>query len=153
TTGYRTAGKQRYEGKEFLASSDERFRPVNLYNGPDGSIYVLDMYRGIIQHTTYLTPYLKSEIAKRALTLPPGMGRIYRVFPKDAERRSVNMPQRTADLVALLGHTNGWVRDQAQRMLVDRQAVDAVTALKSIVRAKKNPVHLVHALWTLEGLN
>lgn len=153
TTGYRTDGKQAYEDKEFLASSDERFRPVNLYNGPDGSIYILDMYRGIIQHSTYLTPYLKSEIAKRDLTLPLGMGRIYRVFPKSTERTPVKMPQRTADLVTLLGHENGWVRDQAQHMLVDRQAADAVTALKSIVREKKNPVHLVHALWALEGLN
>src|SRR5690606_10100883 len=84
--GYRVVGKQAYQGREFLASHDERFRPVNLYDGPDGSLYIVDMYRGIIQHSTYLTPYLKDEIAKRELTLPLGMGRIYRVFPKSARR-------------------------------------------------------------------
>src|SRR5690606_18095286 len=56
-----------YEGEEFLASKDERFRPVNLYNGPDGNIYLLDMYNGIIQHKTYLTDYLKEQIKSRDL--------------------------------------------------------------------------------------
>src|SRR5690606_24007935 len=63
--GYRVIGKQAYRDKEFLASNDERFRPVNLYDGPDGALYVVDMYRGIIQHSTYLTPYLKKEIEMR----------------------------------------------------------------------------------------
>src|SRR5690606_18489467 len=146
-------GEQAYEHKEFLASSDERFRPVNLYNGPDGAIYVMDMYRGIIQHSTYLTPYLKNEIAKRDLALPLGMGRIYRIFPKNQQRAAMQMPEQTADLVALLGHPNGWIRDQAQHMLIDRQATDAISDLKRVISVARNPLHRVHALWTLEGLN
>src|SRR5690606_20189848 len=118
-TGYRVSGKQAYEGREFLASTDERFRPVNLHDGPDGGLYVLDMYRGIIQHNTYLTPYLKEQIAKRGLSLPLGMGRIYRVIPKNRKAESLIMPERIDSLVALLGHANGWVRDQAQHILVD----------------------------------
>src|SRR5690606_12067331 len=119
--GYITEGKQAYSGKEFLASIDERFRPVNLYDGPDGAMYVVDMYRGIIQHRTYLTDYLKHEIETRGLTLPLGMGRIYRVMPKDADRYWITMPQDVDSLVALLGHANGWVRDKAQQVLVDRR--------------------------------
>ena len=68
--GYVVKGDIAYKGREFLASTDERFRPVSLYNAPDGSMIVLDMYRGIIQHKTYLTPYLKDQIGKRDLTQP-----------------------------------------------------------------------------------
>ncbi|SKB33787.1 Cytochrome c, mono-and diheme variants [Parapedobacter luteus] len=150
--GFRMTGKQAYEGKEFLASHDERFRPVNLFDGPDGALYILDMYRGIIQHSTYLTPYLKDEITKRGLARPLGMGRIYRVFPKDSKRHRVAMPRRTDSLVALLGHGNGWVRDQAQRILVDRQAVDATAGLRALLHGTARPLQCTHALWTLEGL-
>lgn len=152
TEGFRVIGKQAYQGREFLASDDERFRPVNLYDGPDGSLYILDMYRGIIQHNTYLTPYLKSEIAKRNLTLPLSMGRIYRVFPRDAKRIAVAIPEHTDSLISLLGHPNGWVRDQAQRTLIDRQATDAVAKLRDLLRKDNESLQTVHALWTLEGL-
>ncbi len=152
TKGFRVVGKQAYQGREFLASDDERFRPVNLNDGPDGSLYVLDMYRGIIQHNTYLTPYLKSEIAKRNLTLPLGMGRIYRVFPRDAKRVAVSIPENADSLISLLGHPNGWVRDQAQRTLIDRQAIEAVAKLRDLLKQDKEPLQTVHALWTLEGL-
>ena len=152
TTGFRVQGKQAYKGREFLASSDERFRPVNLNDGPDGSLYVLDMYRGIIQHNTYLTPYLKSEIAKRNLTLPLNIGRIYRVFPKDVKRTAVVIPENTDSLISLFGSSNGWVRDQAQRTLIDRHATDAVGKLRDLLTNKDQPLQVVHALWTLEGL-
>ncbi|PPL04204.1 Cytochrome C oxidase, cbb3-type, subunit III [Parapedobacter indicus] len=150
--GFRVVGKQAYEGREFLASDDERFRPVNLYDGPDGSLYILDMYRGIIQHNTYLTPYLKSEIAKRNLTLPLSMGRIYRVFPRDAKRVVVTIPENTDSLISLLAHPNGWVRDQAQRTLIDRQAIEVATKLRNLLKKDNEPLPAVHALWTLEGL-
>ena len=150
--GYRTAGEQAYPDREFLASSDERFRPVNLHDGPDGALYVVDMYRGIIQHSTYLTPYLKNEIHTRGLTLPLGMGRIYRVIPKGATVDWTTMPQDIDSLVALLGHTNGWVRDKAQQVLVDRGATDVVRGLREILRNADNSLQVIHALWTLEGL-
>lgn len=152
TDGFRVTGKQAYQGREFLASDDERFRPVNLYDGPDGSLYILDMYRGIIQHNTYLTPYLKSEIAKRNLTLPLGMGRIYRVYPRDAKRTSVTIPGNTDSLISLLAHPNGWVRDQAQRSLIDLHATDAVEKLRNLLKANIEPLQAIHSLWTLEGL-
>lgn len=150
--GYRIVGEQAYRGREFLASSDERFRPVNLHDGPDGALYVVDMYRGIIQHSTYLTPYLKNEIGMRGLTLPLGMGRIYRVSPNNIKKDWTTMSRRTDSLVTLLGHANGWVRDKAQQTLVDRHATDVVDDLRAILRDGSNDLQLVHALWTLEGL-
>jgi len=152
TEGFRVTGKQAYQGKEFLASDDERFRPVNLYDGPDGSLYMLDMYRGIIQHNTYLTPYLKNEIAKRNLTLPLSMGRIYRIFPTDVKRTAVAIPRNTDSLILLLGHPNGWVRDQAQRTLIDQRANDGADKLRDLLRKDSEPLRMIHALWTLEGL-
>jgi hypothetical protein len=57
-------------GKEFLASTDERFRPVFLTTGPDGALYVADMYRGLVQHGLYVTPYLREQTIKRKLVKP-----------------------------------------------------------------------------------
>ena len=75
--GYIVTGSQAYHEKEFLASTDERFRPVNIHGGPDGALYVVDMYRGIIQHKTYLTDYLKKEITDRELTQPLSLSLIH----------------------------------------------------------------------------
>ena len=150
--GYITSGEQAYKGKEFLASTDERFRPVNLYNAPDGSMLVLDMYRGIIQHKTYLTPYLKGQIGQRDLTLPLAGGRIYKIVPKNSKPTMVTIPDQPDQLVKLLGHANGWVRDKAQQKLIDMKATQALPALRAALTEKSNPLRAVHALWTLEGL-
>lgn len=150
--GYVVTGKQAYAEKEFLASRDERFRPVSLYNAPDGALYVVDMYRGIIQHKTYLTTYLKNEIGRRQLTEPLNAGRIYKVVPKDKKSKFVTLPHNPTELVKLLGHANGWVRDNAQQMLIDQKYTQAIPALRQAVNQKKNPLQAIHALWTLEGL-
>lgn len=151
-SGYIVNGEQAYQAKEFLTSTDERFRPVNLYNGPDGALYVADMYRGIIQHKTYLTPYLKAEIRRRNLTLPLGLGRIYKIVPKNKKIKNVKFPDAADKLVALLGHPNGWVRDKAQQILVDRKDNQSIKALQQSIKEINNPLKVVHALWTLEGL-
>lgn len=148
----RVEGKQAYEGKEFLRSTDERFRPVSLTNGPDGALYVVDMYRGIIQHKTYLTDYLKNEINTRALESPNAVGRIYRVVPKDRKREMVSFPDDAAGLVALLEHTNGWVRDRAQQLILDKQMHNAVPELLALLKKPAQPLAAIHSLWTLEGL-
>src|SRR5439155_7832655 len=67
-----------YDRSEFLTSSDERFRPVNVATAPDGTLYVVDMYRGIIQHRAYITGYLEQKIRERGMEQPIGLGRIYR---------------------------------------------------------------------------
>lgn len=151
--GYVVKGDIAYKGKEFLASTDERFRPVSLYNAPDGSLIVLDMYRGIIQHKTYLTPYLKDQIGKRDLTQPLSAGRIYKIIPKGAKAKPVTVPDGAQELVKLLGHPNGWVRDRAQQKLIDGKYNQTVPALREAIKQTANPLLAVHALWTLEGLN
>lgn len=152
-SGFQVFGKQAYERKEFLASADERFRPVTLYNGPDGALYIVDMYRGIIQHRTYLTDYLKAEIRSRQLTQPLNCGRIYKIVPKGKTVLSgVSMPASPDSLAALLRHPNGWVRDMAQQRIVDRKLVQLVPALRQNLKEVESPFFLSHSLWTLEGL-
>ncbi len=151
--GYIIEGEQAYHGKEFLASEDERFRPVNLFNGPDGALYIVDMYRGIIQHKTYLTPYLKNEIKERALTKPLNCGRIYKIVPKEKQLQTVQFTNDPQQLVQLLSNTNGWVRSKAQQILIDAKDTQAAPALRQLLTQTNNPVPLIHALWTLEGLD
>ncbi|RRB04758.1 DUF7133 domain-containing protein [Larkinella rosea] len=149
--GYVVKGTQAYQGREFLASTDERFRPVSLYNAPDGALYIVDMYRGIIQHKTYATPYLKNEIKKRALTQPLSAGRIYKVVPKNKPSSVVALPDVPDQLVSLLGHANGWVRDKAQQTIIDRKYLQLVPALQTAAQSG-HTLLAIHALWTLEGL-
>lgn len=151
-SGYIVKGKQAYGNREFLASRDERFRPVSLYDGPDGALYIVDMYRGIIQHKTYLTPYLKNEIKSRDLTNPLHCGRIYRVAPAGKKMQPVIVENEPAKLVALLDHPNGWVRDKAQQMIVDHHYISLAPALREKLHEKNNLYGQIHALWTLEGL-
>jgi mono/diheme cytochrome c family protein/glucose/arabinose dehydrogenase len=150
--GYKIDGRQAYEGKEFLASEDERFRPVNLYTGPDGALYIVDMYRGIIQHKTYLTPYLKNEIKKRELMQPLNCGRIYKVVSKNSEEPPVFITNDSALLLRLLYHGNGWMRNKAQQILVDRKSVQLAPPLRRIVQQRNNLLAAAHALWVMEGL-
>lgn len=150
--GNLVTGKQAYIGREFLSSTDERFRPVNLYTGPDGALYIVDMYRGIIQHKTYLTPYLKSEIKARDLTQPLNYGRIYKVMPKGKKARGVKIPQDPSKLIALLSHSNGWVRNKAQQILVDGKDRGQELLLRQVLKSASQPLGRVHALWTMEGL-
>ena len=90
---------------EFLASSDERFRPVYLSNAPDGALYLVDLYRGVVEHRLSLTTYLKSYIETQGLLNPRGLGRIWRIVHEDQPRDTSPMATRTAeDLVALLSH-------------------------------------------------
>jgi mono/diheme cytochrome c family protein/glucose/arabinose dehydrogenase len=150
--GYVVNGNQAYRNKEFLRSLDERFRPVNLHNAPDGALYIVDMYRGIIQHKTYLTTYLKKEIGLRQLTQPLTSGRIYKVVPKGKAAKMSSLPEDATGLVKLLAHDNGWIRDYAQQKLIDRKLTEAIPALRQALQEKNKPLLVMHALWTLEGL-
>ncbi len=150
--GNSITGSQAYANNEFLRSTDERFRPVNLYNGPDGALYIIDMYRGIIQHKTYLTPYLKNEIKERSLTQPLSYGRIYKVIPENKKSKAVKFPDDRVKIVRLLGHENGWVRSMAQQLLVDSGDQALTVELRRLIKDSKNTQAITHALWTMEGL-
>ena len=147
-----------YPDSEFITSTDERFRPVNAYNGPDGAIYLLDFYRGIIQHKIYMTTYLKKQVVQRGLDAPLGRGRIWKIVPVTAadDWRDTGRPQlheaSPRQLVAALNHPNGWWRDTAQRLLVERGSMDAVAHLQEMAESG-NALGRLHALWTLAGLN
>jgi mono/diheme cytochrome c family protein/glucose/arabinose dehydrogenase len=147
-------GENPHEKDEFLTSTYERFRPVNLANGPDGALYVVDMHHGLIQHKQYLTPYLKKQYLARELEKYLGRGRIYRIALDGGVRPAKPKLQTapTAELVALLSHANGWWRDTAQRLLVERADRASVAPLKKLAAAPDNHLARLHALWTLEGM-
>jgi mono/diheme cytochrome c family protein/glucose/arabinose dehydrogenase len=143
-----------YDQTEFLASTDERFRPVNLLTGPEGALYVIDLYRGIIQHRISLTTYLREQIVKRGLDKPLALGRVWRIAPEGAavvpaKKLSAMTP---AELVAELASGNSWRRETAQRLLVEAAQDDAIdAALVALAKDSTSPMGRVHALWTLEG--
>src|SRR4029077_6832259 len=128
------SSKNAYDKFEFLASTDERFRPVNMYNAPDGTLYMVDMYRGIIQHGAFMTPFLRKEIVERKLDNPIGLGRIFRiVHDTTAVRKPVGLSKATGpQLVEHLSNPNGWHRDTAQQLLVERRDLSIVGELKKV---------------------
>lgn len=152
--GLRLRAEPAYADREFLAATDERFRPVNLAPGPDGALYVVDMYRGIIQHRQFMTTHLRREILSRRLDQGIHFGRIYRVVPEG--KRAAPAPrlsrQSTVELLRHLAHPNGWWRDTAQRLLIERGERHAIPALIALAVEGTNSLARLHALWTLEGL-
>ncbi|HMJ68342.1 MAG TPA: c-type cytochrome [Cyclobacteriaceae bacterium] len=153
--GYNLKAKDPDPGREFLASSDERFRPVYITSGPDGYLYVADMYRGLVQHGEYVTLYLRDQTLKRKLDAPIHYGRIWRIVPSDPEEPvTVKKLSKLSslDLVGLLYEDNGWTRDMAQRLLVERKDTTIVDALKEVA-GTGFPGGALHALWTLDGIH
>ncbi|MCL6259291.1 dehydrogenase [Aquiflexum sp. TKW24L] len=141
-------------GKEFLASTDERFRPVNSTIGPDGAMYIADMYRGMVQHGSYVTPYLREQTLKRDLVFPVHLGRIWRIVPEvwEPSPNPKLSKESSMDLIKRLSHPDGWHRDMAQRLLVEREDVSIKSDLEDLVRNGKSELGRFHGLWTLEGM-
>jgi mono/diheme cytochrome c family protein len=177
-----TQMRNAYPGSEFILSSDPLFRPVNIRTAPDGTVYIADMYRGIIQEAQWTGPgsYLRHKIQQYQLDKIVNHGRIWRlrfdgvaevpatpngpaaralpgipaVPPIELDHTQPRMFDETpAPLVAHLTHPNGWWRDTAQRLLVLRQDKSVVPALQEMARSSDNLLARFHALWTLEGLN
>ncbi len=151
------SGEFLFPGQELLTSTDERFRPVNLYNAPDGTLYLADMYHGILQHREFLTSYLAAQIKDRELDKNNNtMGRIYRLRWQESQAGDVpNLDQLEArQWVSLLGHANAWHRDTARRLLVQRGASpQIIRAIKAEIHRSDSPVAIINGLWTLHGLN
>ena len=137
-----------WKEREFLASTDERFRPVNASMGPDGCLYVVDFYRGVIQHKRYLTSYLRRQSAERQLDKPIGLGRIYRIVPENYEKAIT-----PNGLVAGLSHPYLWWRLRAQKRIVEGDRQDLTSEIQKIAESKASNSHgRVHAMWALAGL-
>ncbi len=151
----RLNGAQALENKEFIRSSDQAFRPVNLYNGPDGALYIVDMHRGIIQHKTYMTGYLRKQYIARGLDTIKGMGRIIRVTHKNnSSFTSMNLSQLSpSHWVDSLTSKNVWVRDRAQQLIIQGRHMDQISRLQKLVRLHPEESTRIHALYTLEGLD
>jgi putative membrane-bound dehydrogenase-like protein len=137
--------------KEFLASRDNWFRPVTMANAPDGTLYVVDMYRETVEHPWSLPPELKSK-----LDLNSGMdrGRIFRIVPTNfAQPKPVRLGDATTpELVKALDHANGWHRDAAARLLCERRDTNSFPSLQQMAHGSKSGVGRVHALHTLRTL-
>lgn len=142
---------------EFLRSTDPLFRPVDMATAPDGTLYIVDMYHGIIQEGqwTQKGTYLRTKIEQYQLDKVVGLGRIWRIT-YDGKERDKNQPkmlnESTATLVKHLEHPNGWRRDAAQQLIVLRKDLSVVPALNAMVLTNKNVLARIHALWSLEGL-
>jgi len=130
-------------GSEFLASEDNWFRPSMARTGPDGSLYVVDMYRLVLEHPEWIP----AEIA-RGLELRGGedRGRIYRISKSGAPQGRTTMH----DPIAAMGSANGWMRDTAQRLLIERNETAAIPALKPLLGAA--PAVRIQAAFTLMQL-
>ncbi len=140
------------EGEELAASSDNWFRPVNFVNAPDGSLYVLDMYRETIEH-----PYSIPAEIKKFLDLTSGWnrGRIYRLVSPKMKRHTV-VPigsLNSQDLVAELASPNGWNRETAQRVIWERQDKELVPLIEKLLKPSTPALGRLHALVTLQGLH
>ncbi|NBV86319.1 MAG: dehydrogenase [Verrucomicrobia bacterium] len=148
------SARNAYEKKEFLASTDERFRPVNLATGPEGALYVVDFYRGVIQHRISLTSYLRSQITQRGLDKPLALGRIWRIVPAEAKIAAAPKlsTQTPSEWIDALSHPNAWRRETAQRLLVEKRDASLQPALELAATSGKEPLGRMHALWTLQGV-
>jgi putative membrane-bound dehydrogenase-like protein len=138
------------ESCEFLASTDNWFRPVHLTTGPDGCIYIADFYREVIE-----TPLSLPEDMKQKLNLQTrGRGRIWRIVPEGFKHEP--MPDFTKiasrDLVKQLESPNGWRRTTAQRLLVERQDNDPRASPSLLAAESPSALGRMHALWTLQAL-
>ena len=134
--------------REFLASTDERFRPVDADFGPDGALWIIDMYRGVIQHAKFVSDHLREYIAQQKLEAPGATGRIWRIVRED---RAVDYrPPRLETLdqqLTALSHPNAWARDRAQRRLIAESNPDAILPLRNLNRF--SPLGQRHALRVL----
>ncbi len=143
-----------YKGKEFLASTDEWFRPVFLNHGPDGALYLADMYRKVIDHPSYVP-----EEARGGLDFESGKtdGRIYRIVKRDF--KGTAMPARTKSafttddaLLKSLKSANEWERETAFRLLLEKKNSAAAGALKQVAKTAPLPESRTKALWLLHAL-
>jgi putative membrane-bound dehydrogenase-like protein len=143
--------RRAYEKSEFLSSKDNWSRPVNLCSGPDGALYVVDMYRAVIEHPQWIPLEIQKRVDLRAGW---DKGRIYRVTPEKwaPGPRPQMSKESTADLVVHLEDPNAWWRQTAQRLIIERQDKAAIAPLRALAAASKAPLTLSHVLWTLEGL-
>ncbi len=141
-------------GVEFLASPDEWFRPVNLTTGPDGALYVCDMYRAVIEHPQFMPSELKN---RPDLLYGTDRGRIYRICRHEgsvpADSLAAARVDKIPDYVRLLEHTNAWHRELAHRKILESRDPASIGMLKDVLSKSLSPQARIHALWLLHALD
>ena len=150
---FKAARAEDEKEREFFASQDPWCRPVMARMGPDGALWVVDMYRYMIEHPDWLPPGGKERMTP-LYREGDDRGRIYRIYPKGHRPGPIPRLDKmdTAALVATMESPNGWVRDKAQQLLMWKNDRAAVELLVKLVRESKSPLARAQALWTLEGL-
>ena len=151
-----------------MASTDLNFRPVQAKTGPDGALYIVDMYRGIIQESNWTRKGSKMRpvILRMGLDKNIGKGRIYRIVHEDItpDIKPQLRDKSAAELIEYLGHPNGWYRNTAQKLIILKGDTSVLPRLKEMARDNESiwsslfgsekdfGLERIHALWTLEGL-
>jgi putative membrane-bound dehydrogenase-like protein len=149
--GLRFTATRMDKASEFVASSDIWFRPAQFANAPDGTLYIVDVYREVIEHPDSLPPMIKKHLD---LTSGRDRGRIYRVVPNGFRQPALPQLGRasTAELVATLESPNAWHRETASRLLFERQDTGALEPLNKLAAESASPLARMHALYALAGL-
>jgi putative membrane-bound dehydrogenase-like protein len=139
------------EQSEFLTSSDNWFRPITLKTGPDGALYIADMYRFVLEHPEWISPEMQARLDVRA---GADKGRIYRVVPEGQARRLIpNLAKlNSRELVGAMDSGNGWQRDTAQRLLLERADPSVIAPLHELLAVTHAPQVRLQALATLGQL-
>ena len=146
-----------HPGSEFIRSTDPNFRAMHMQTGPDGCLYIVDMYRGIVQQGNWTKPgsYLRGVVDEYGFSKNVQRGRIYRLVHEDFERDTTKpnmIGKKAADLVAHLEHPNGWWRDTAQKLIVLSGNQSVAPALEKVANESKSDLARMHAIWSLEGI-
>ncbi|MSU26769.1 MAG: c-type cytochrome [Pedosphaera sp.] len=146
----RAAGEEK---SDFFASEDRWCRPVMTRTGPDGALWVVDMYRAMIEHPDWLPAHGRAELLPQ-YRLGDDRGRIYRVFPTGTPPRKLTRLDKlnTGELVAALDSPNEWQRDKAHMMLLWRADKAAAAPLAKLAADSPNPLARLQALCVLDGL-
>lgn len=144
-----------HEKAEFFMSDDFYSRPVSTHTGPDGCLYIVDMYRGMIQDAPWVSPQFAERIQGMGADQVMNRGRIYRISHESRKPgpRPQLLAEKPAALVPHLAHANGWWRDMAQRLIILRGDKSVIPALHAMALSDANPLGRLHALWTLEGMD
>ena len=149
--------KNAYEQDEFIRTRDPNFRPISMTTAPDGTLYIVDMYRGIIQQGNWTRKgsYLRKVIDAYGLDKNIDKGRIWRLRHKEFDldlTKPRMLSEKPSELLRHLSHPNGWWRLEAQKLIVLSGDKSVLPALKKIAASHSNPLSRLHAYWTIEGL-
>ncbi|MFN5054915.1 MAG: PVC-type heme-binding CxxCH protein [Bacteroidota bacterium] len=139
-----------FKEKEFLATSDRSSRPVNLEVGPDGNMYLIDMYRDVIEHPEWIPDEMEKTLDINA---GKDKGRIYKIYPSSNTASTQNISfEDEKNCLNYLSHRNAWYRKTAQRKLIERGiSNEGLNALKKMTE-ENQPISKLHALWILQSV-